>query len=142
MAQVMNSYLYGSFWNSTPYIIGAPFKDIAPYQTGGNATSFIPANTADIEAMIQNQTYAFTVPAVQTTQSQVYFCFFPWLSVFLVANIVTMLAAIVGIYFPGRRLSRTIWAMCRVWQKRVGIFGCPMWVSIWMGWIRRGWRRM
>lgn len=54
--------------------------------------------------MIQNQTYAFTVPAVQTNQSMVYLCFYPWLSVFLVSNIVMLLASIAGIYYSRKTI--------------------------------------
>lgn len=104
LGQMINAYLYASMWNSTPYITGAPFTGIENHLVGGNNASFFPATTADLIAMIQNRTAAFTVPAVQTNNSQVYFAFFPWLVIFLVSNLVMLVAAVIGVYFSRKTI--------------------------------------
>jgi hypothetical protein len=61
LSQILNAYIYASFWNSTPYITGASFDGIEANLVCGNDASFVPATRADLTAMIQNQTAAFTV---------------------------------------------------------------------------------
>jgi hypothetical protein len=104
LGQIMNAFLFGSTWSATSYLTGAPFSDMVANPVGGNSASFVPATTADLVAMIQNQTAAFTVPAVQTTQSQIYLCSFPWLGVFLLANTVMLIAAIAGVIFSRKTI--------------------------------------
>jgi hypothetical protein len=64
----------------------------------------MPASTVDLAAMIQNRTAAFTISAAQTNESQVYFAFFPWLVIFLVSNLVMLLAAIVSVYYSRKTI--------------------------------------
>ena len=104
LGQMLNAYIYSSMWNATTYITGASFTGIENNLVGGNNASFIPANTGDLTAMIQNRTAAFTVPAAQINESQVYFAFFPWLIIFLISNFVMLLAAIVGVYYSRRTI--------------------------------------
>ena len=103
--QLLNAYLYASMWNATPYITGAPFGGIIASQTGGNNASFLPAYTdEDITAMIQNQTSAFTVPAVLTNEKKVYLAFYPWLITFLFCTTVMQVAAIFGVIYSRRTI--------------------------------------
>ena len=104
LGQIMNAFLFGSTWSATSYLTGAPFSGMVANPVGGNSASFVPATTADLVAMIQNQTAAFTVPGVQTTQSQIYLCSFPWLGVFLLANTVMLIAAITGVIFSRKTI--------------------------------------
>ena len=105
LGQILNAYIYGSMWNSTPYITGASFDGIKANIVGGNSASFVPATSQDVlAAMIQNQTAAFTVPATLVTSSQVYFVYFSWLSVFLVSTLVMLSASIVGIIYSRRTI--------------------------------------
>jgi hypothetical protein len=104
LGQIMNAFLFGSTNSATSYLTGAPFSGMVAVPTQGNSASFVPATTADLVAMIQNQTAAFTVPGVQTTQSQIYFCSFPWLGVFLLSNTVMLLAAITGVVFSRKTI--------------------------------------
>ncbi|KAH8679752.1 hypothetical protein BGZ60DRAFT_428059 [Tricladium varicosporioides] len=97
--QMLNTFVYGSMWNSTPYIIGAPFEGIEYSRIGGNNASFVVAETQDLVAMIQNQTVAFTVPATLITTFRVYKVDYPWLIAFLICTIVMLLAAIIGVYY-------------------------------------------
>ncbi|KAF4637462.1 hypothetical protein G7Y89_g626 [Cudoniella acicularis] len=103
--QLLNAFVYGSMWNSTPYIIGSPFDGILATPVGGNNASFVMATTeADLEAMVLNQTAVFTVPASLTTNPQVYFVFYPWLVTFFLCTVVMLLAAIVGVYYSRRTI--------------------------------------
>ncbi|KAK0104473.1 hypothetical protein ONS95_004762 [Cadophora gregata] len=104
LGQLLNAYIYSSMWNATTYITGASFTGIENNLVGGNNASFIPASPSDLTAMIRNRTAAFTVSAAQTNESQVYFAFFPWLIVFLISNLVMLLAAIVGVYYSRRTI--------------------------------------
>jgi hypothetical protein len=104
LGQILNAFVYGSTWNSTPYIIGGTFDGMNGKLFGGNNASFVPATMADLAAMVQNQTAAFTVPAALTNQAQVYLCFFPWLGVFLFATFVMLLGAITGVVFSRKTI--------------------------------------
>ncbi|CAG8979652.1 hypothetical protein HYALB_00011536 [Hymenoscyphus albidus] len=102
--QLMNAYLYGSMWNSTPYLLGAPFEDIQARLIGTKNASFIPATPSEISAMILNQTVAFTVPAKITTETDIFFVFYSWLTVFLLANLIMMGASIASVYYARRTI--------------------------------------
>ncbi|KAH9220610.1 hypothetical protein DL95DRAFT_519913 [Leptodontidium sp. 2 PMI_412] len=104
LGQMLNAYIHASMWNSTPYITGASFTGIESNLVGGNNASFMPASTVDLATMIQNRTAAFTISAAQTNESQVYFAFFPWLVIFLVSNLVMLLAAVVGVYYSRKTI--------------------------------------
>lgn len=104
LGQIINAFIFASTWNSTPYITGASFNGIEADLVGGNNASFIPASRADLTAMIQNQTAAFTVAGAQTNASQVYLALYPWLVVFLFANFVMLLAAIIGVYYSRKTI--------------------------------------
>lgn len=97
--QIINSFVHGSMWNATPYIAGAPFRGLTANLVGGNNASFVPAGTADLTAMIQNQTAAFTVPATLSNYMQSYQCSFAWVTVFLVCTLAMLASAIVGVVF-------------------------------------------
>ncbi|KAF8865288.1 hypothetical protein BDZ45DRAFT_736399 [Acephala macrosclerotiorum] len=104
LGQLLNAFIFGSMWNSTTYIIETPLYDITEVLTGGNNASFTPATTTDLITMIQNRTSAFTVTGTQVNAAQVYLAFFPWLIVFLLSNLVMLLAAITGVYFSRRTI--------------------------------------
>ncbi len=104
LSQILNAYIYASFWNSTPYITGASLDGIEANLVGGNDASFLPATKADLTAMIQNQTAAFTVAGVQTNATMVYECVYPWVAVFLFANFMMLLAAVTSVYFSRRTI--------------------------------------
>jgi hypothetical protein len=104
LGQIINAYMYGSLWNSTPYITGASFNGIEPHLVGGNEASFVTASTMDLTAMIRNQTSAFTVSGVQTNTILVYKCVYPWLVVFLTANMVMLTGAVIGVFFSRRTI--------------------------------------
>jgi hypothetical protein len=104
LGQILNAFIYGSTWNSTPYIIGGMFDGMDGNIFGGNNASFVPATTADLAQMVGNQTAAFTVPAALTNQAQIYVCFFPWLGVFLFSTFVMLLAAITGVVFSRKTI--------------------------------------
>jgi len=97
--QIINTFLYASMWNATPYITGAPLNTITPTILGNNAASFVPASQADLVAMIQNRTSAFTVPATLTNQIQVYRVSFPWVIIFLLTTFAMLGSAIIGTVF-------------------------------------------
>lgn len=103
--QLLNAYLYGSMWNATPYIVGASFDGISESFSGGNnASNIVAESSADLAAMIQNQTAAFKVPAKLVTNKEVYFVFYPWLVIFLISTMVMQLAAIIGIIFSRKTI--------------------------------------
>jgi hypothetical protein len=102
LGQIVNTFLYGSLWNSTAWITGAPFDGFVAERIGGNNASFIPATSADLTAMIRNRTAAFTVPAILEIDSTIYHCDFSWLAVFLVSTLVMFLSAILGVVFSRR----------------------------------------
>jgi hypothetical protein len=103
--QLLNSYMYASMWNATPYLLGAPFSGIEANRVGGNSASFNTAESRiDLAAMIQNQTAAFTVPASLSTNSPVYYVYFSWLFVFLVASLVMLGASIVGVVYSRKTI--------------------------------------
>ena len=103
--QLLNSYMYASMWNSTPYILGAPFSGIEKTLVGGNAASFTLANSpSDLAALIANQTAAFTVPASLTTKAPVYYVYISWLTVFLIATLVMLGANIVGLVYSRKTI--------------------------------------
>jgi hypothetical protein len=104
LGQLLNTFLYSSLWNSTAYITGAPFEGIVGNPVGGRNASFIPATSADLTAMMQNRTSAFTVPAVLTTEFPAYRCDYAWISVFLFSNFIMFLAAITGVVFSRRTI--------------------------------------
>lgn len=105
LGQILNAYFYGSMWNSTPYITGAPFDGIQGFVVGGNNASFVPATSPDaITAMIQNQTAAFTVPATLVTHSIIFVVDFPWLVVFLISTLVMLISSIVGVIYSRRTI--------------------------------------
>ncbi|KUJ24376.1 uncharacterized protein LY89DRAFT_727406 [Mollisia scopiformis] len=104
LGQLINAFIHGSMWNSTSYIIETPLYDIQEMVAGGRNGSFVPATTSDIIAMIQNRTSAFTVTANQVNAAQVYLAFFPWLIIFLLSNLVMLLAAITGVYFSRKTI--------------------------------------
>jgi hypothetical protein len=104
LGQILNAFVYGSTWNSTPYIIGETFEGMNGHINGGNNASFVSATRADLAAMIQNQTAAFTVPAVLTNQAQIYLCLFPWLGIFFFSTFVMLLAAITGVVFSRKTI--------------------------------------
>lgn len=102
--QLLNAYLYGSMWNSTPYLLGAPFEDIQARRIGTKNASFVPATPLDISAMIANQTAAFTVPATIITKTDIFFVFYSWLMVFLLANLIMMGASIASVYYSRKTI--------------------------------------
>ena len=103
--QLLNSYMYASTWNSTPYLLGAPFSGIEANRVGGNDASFIEAASRDeLTAMIRNQTAAFTVPASLTINTPVYYVYFSWLFVFLVATMVMLTGSIVGVVYSRKTI--------------------------------------
>ena len=97
--QIINSFVHASMWNATPYITGASFGGIQFNLVGGNNASFIPATTADLTVMIQNQTAAFTVPAISANYVRIYSCSFAWVSVFLLCTLAMLASAILGVVF-------------------------------------------
>lgn len=97
--QIINSFIHGSMWNATPYVTNAPFEGMVFNLVGGNNASFVPAMTADLNAMIQNQTAAFTVPATMTNHVRIYSCSFPWVSVFLLCTLAMLVSAVLGVVF-------------------------------------------
>lgn len=98
--QVINAYMHASQFNATPHLLNPDsYHEIEAVLTGGNNASFVPASPSDIYAMIQNQTAVFTVPGTLSTSSAVYFAFYPWLLVFLLANSIMLFGAIAGIYY-------------------------------------------
>lgn len=98
--QVLNSFLFSSLWNATTFISGSPLSGITPSQLGGNAASFVPVSEPDdIYALIRNQTAAFTVTGMLTTQIQVYRVSYPWLVVFFMCSVAMMGSAIAGVGF-------------------------------------------
>jgi hypothetical protein len=97
--QVINTFLYASMWNATPYIIGAPFSGIVETPVGGHAASLTPANAGDLEAMIQNRTGAFTVPATLTTNIRIYRISYPYITIFMFATLAMLLSAIISVWF-------------------------------------------
>jgi hypothetical protein len=103
--QLLNSYMYASMWNATAYVLGAPFSGIDANRVGGNSASFIPAaSSEDLTAMLQNQTAAFTVPASLITIAPVYYVYYSWLLVFLVATMVMLVASIVGVVYSRKTI--------------------------------------
>lgn len=104
LGQLLNAFIHGSMWNSTSYIISTPLYDIQEMPTGGHAASFVPTNSSDLAEMIQNTTSAFTVIATQVNEAQVYVAFFPWLIVFVISNLVMLLAALAGAYFSRKTI--------------------------------------
>ena len=97
--QIINSFIHASMWNATPYVTNAPFQGMVFNLVGGNNASFLPATTADLNAMIQNQTAAFTVPATMANHVRIYSCSFPWVSVFLLCALAMLASAILGVVF-------------------------------------------
>lgn len=104
LGQIMNAFIYGSTWNASVYLIGESFEGMQGNLVGGKDPSFVPASRAELAAMIQNQTAAFTVPAVLTTHAQVYYCYFPWLGVFLFSTLVMLVGAITGVVFSRKTI--------------------------------------
>lgn len=104
LGQLMNAFIHGSMWNATSYIIETPLYDIQEMVTGGRNASFVPASTSDLVAMIQNRTSAFTVTADQVNAAQVYLAFYPWLIIFLISDLVMLVAAITGVYFSRKTI--------------------------------------
>jgi hypothetical protein len=103
--QLLNSYMYASMWNATPYILGAEFSGIEANRVGGNNASFIAATSpADLTAMLRNQTAAFTVPATLITNSPVYYVYYSWLTVFLIATLVMLSGSIVGVVYSRKTI--------------------------------------
>ncbi|KAG9233550.1 hypothetical protein BJ875DRAFT_543673 [Amylocarpus encephaloides] len=102
--QLLNAYLYASQWNSTPYLLRAPFEGIENVVTGGNAASFVPATPTDLTAMIQNQTAAFTVRTSTTTKTPVYNVYYSWLSMFLLATLVMLAGAIISVIYENKTI--------------------------------------
>jgi hypothetical protein len=97
--------MYASMWNATAYVLGAPFSGIDANRVGGNSASFIPAaSSEDLTAMLQNQTAAFTVPASLITIAPVYYVYYSWLLVFLVATMVMLVASIVGVVYSRKTI--------------------------------------
>jgi hypothetical protein len=104
LGQILNAFVYGSTWNASVFLIGGSFEGMQGNLFGGKNASFVTASRAEIAAMIQNQTAAFTVPAVLTTHAQVYFCYFPWLAVFLFSTVVMLVGAITGVVFSRKTI--------------------------------------
>lgn len=103
LGQILNAFVYGSTWNASIYLLGESFDGLQGNLVGGKNASFTPATRADLVAMIQNQTAAFTVPAVLTTEAQVYVCNFPWL-VFLFSTLVMLIRASTGVVFSRKTI--------------------------------------
>jgi hypothetical protein len=104
LGQILNAFVYGSTWNASVFLIGESFEGMQGNLFGGKNASFVPASRAELAAMIQNQTAAFTVPAVLTTHAQVYSCYFPWLGVFLFSTVVMLAGAITGVVFSRKTI--------------------------------------
>lgn len=104
LGQILNAFVYGSTWNASVYLLGESIDNLQGHEFGGKNASFIPATRADIVAMIQNQTAAFTVPTVLRTQAQVYVCNFAWLGVFLLSTVVMLVGAITGVVFSRKTI--------------------------------------
>jgi hypothetical protein len=104
LGQILNAFVYGSTWNASVFLIGESFEGMQGNLFGGKNASFVPASRAELAAMIQNQTAAFTVPAVLTTHAQVYYCYFPWLWVFLFSTLVMLAGAITGVVFSRKTI--------------------------------------
>jgi hypothetical protein len=104
LGQILNAFVYGSTWNASIYLLGESIDNLQGHEFGGKNASFFPATRADIVAMIQNQTAAFTVPAVLRTQAQVYVCNFAWLGVFLLSTVVMLTGAITGVVFSRKTI--------------------------------------
>ncbi|KAE8451020.1 hypothetical protein EG329_004692 [Mollisiaceae sp. DMI_Dod_QoI] len=104
LGQLVNAFIHGSMWNSTTYVIETPLYNITAMPTGGNNISLVPATTTDLVAMIQNKTAAFTVTGTQINAAQVYLAFYPWLVIFLLSDLVMLLAAITGVYFSRKTI--------------------------------------
>jgi len=99
LGQILNTFIYASMWNSTAYTIGASFEGIVNTPLGGNAASFTSASPREIYEMIQNQTAAFTVPAVLEKQIRIYRVSYPWAAVFIFATSAMLFSACGGVYF-------------------------------------------
>jgi hypothetical protein len=97
--QIINTFLYASMWNATPYITGAPFSGLIDHPVGGHAASFVPASPVDLVAMIRNRTSAFTVSGTRTTNVQIFRVSYPWIAVFLLSTLAMLFSAIVGVLF-------------------------------------------
>ncbi|KAE9368511.1 hypothetical protein N431DRAFT_428293, partial [Stipitochalara longipes BDJ] len=104
LGQILNAFVFGSTFNASTFLIGGSFEDMNGNLVGGNNASFVPASRAELAAMIQNQTAAFTVPAVLTTHAQVYLCSFPWLGVFLFSTLIMLISAIIGVVYSRRTI--------------------------------------
>jgi hypothetical protein len=104
LGQILNAFVYGSTWNASIYLLGESIDNLQGHEFGGKNASFVQATRADIVAMIQNQTAAFTVPAVLRTQAQVYVCNFAWLGVFLLSSVVMLVGAIIGVVFSRKTI--------------------------------------
>ena len=99
LGQLVNAWLHGSFYNSTLIMTGANFTDLYQMALNGNAPSFVPATQEDLNAMIQNQTSAFTVVANATANVRIYYCDFGWTSIFFLATSAMLCSAILGVVF-------------------------------------------
>jgi len=109
LGQILNAFVFGSTYNATTYLIGGSFDQMDLTANGlgiggGNNASFVPASRADLVAMIQNQTAAFTVPAVLTTSAQVYRCDFLWLAAFLFSTLAMLISAIASVVYSRRTI--------------------------------------
>jgi hypothetical protein len=63
LGQILNAFVFGSTWNASLRICsGNRSTAMKGNFIGGNNASFVPASRAELAAMIQNQTAAFTVP--------------------------------------------------------------------------------
>ena len=99
LGQIINTFIYASMWNSTAYTIGASFEGIMNQRMGGNAASFKSATPLEVYEMIQNQTAAFTVPAILEEQVRIYKVSYPWAAVFMFATSAMLFSACGGVYF-------------------------------------------
>ncbi|KAH8596751.1 hypothetical protein B0O99DRAFT_619841 [Bisporella sp. PMI_857] len=99
LGQILNTFIYGSMYNTTAYTIGGSFDGMVDKLVGGNAASFVPASQAEIQEMIQNQTAAFTVPATLEAQIRIYKASFQWIGIFLFATSAMLFSAVGGVIF-------------------------------------------
>jgi hypothetical protein len=105
LAQVINAFLYGSMFNSTQFLTGAPFNYMQDWV--GHPASFEGATSdAAIYDLILNQTSAITVIGNVTNTSEVYVCSWPWTALFLFATTALPVAALVAAVLEKTTLAR------------------------------------